>query len=507
MASQIDCIRIWVFADFQLTQALNRDKCKLILLRGCCGYGKSHFMREYLKLHETYLNQNGTYFASLNAALIENRSQFEMGLARITRHYRSDLSPNSDLTADHFTTYNNLKRLCIIFEDVASCPYQPFLLYAIKDLCENESLTLILLIDEAILLRALSGAEFYLLRKVLESLNGMGQHIDVNATPDYLHPSCLNKVIKDIINNTTPSPFFTTTYAHEKIAKLEQEGKRENIETSCRYFISGFIFGSFDNFFNIHLHESLDLDLRKITCAVKAVLTLVPYYLITHDKEEIKTALSLNNLLICVLFESLYAQPDSGLGCKYTERAYRPYRDLADAWKRYTEYLEQPDKAHGESRSSTNANTNRDTVRNLFTSYPETGITITPHPEAILSQLTESHDKCLYTFLNDSLQLVLNDFVKSYFPEAAKSVTDTFFSDPEICANLAAFFIICTELRTYFTRGVFNCGLCFELLDFSNQDFSLFAFPPINLTSVPRRMENAVKTQTASVATSPDRND
>lgn len=484
VAPQLESVRIRGFADFQLTQALNRPDCKLILLTGCSGYGKSYFMREYLRLHEAYFNQNGTYFALLNAALIENSAQFEEGLRRVTRHYRSDLPPQSSAPAtEDSSPYQNLSQLCVILEDLAYSPYNPSLLCAIKDLCENESLTLILLLDEDTLLSSLGNSDRYRAAVMLSALNGMGQRIDVNASPSAFHPSCLKSVIRDIVENTVPSRLFTTTYVRDKILELESAKTWEATDRANRTLIKDMLLKLTENFFEARLRESSDCDLRHIATAAETFTTLAPYYLITHNGKELLTQQALGNLLICVFFELLYAYPRSD--AKYADElnlsalfmqlssactAYLKHRGVYESLNLVTPETPEEDNQYG--------------IHHLFYAAPELKTGLTYNLSTFRKALDDNnlHDKYLVSFYPSALKALFNDFIGQFYANADESITEPFTTDNLTTFDLTAFILICREVRNYVSRGTFSCDISFALLETDHADFSEFASLPIVLS-------------------------
>lgn len=483
MAPQFDSVRIRNLADFQLTQALNRPDCKLILLTGCSGYGKSYFLREYLKLHERYFNQNGTYFASLNAALIENSAQFEESLRSITRHYRTDLPPRRDSEAtDESSPYANLQQLCVILEDVAYSPYHPSLLCAIKDLCENESLTLIVLLDEDTLLNSLEGSDRYRADVMLSTLKGMGQHLDVNASPSAFHPSCLKFVIRDIIENTVPSRFFTTTYVRDRINELQSSRTWEATERANRTFIKDMLLELADLFFEARLRQTSDFDLRNIAAAAETFSTLAPYYLITHDQKDLLTRQALGNLLICVFFELLYAHPHPDE--KHSDELNLPalFTQLTSACSDYFKDRGVYDSLNLVPPATPEAE-NKDGIHHLFYEVTEINTDLSHNLTSFRKALDDdNHENWLINFYSPVLKALHQDFIQRFYAKATADITAPFTKDNLSTFDLTAFILICREVRNYASRGTFSCDISFALLETVHADFSEFAELPINLS-------------------------
>lgn len=486
MAPEFKSVVIRDYADVQLGKALNSENCKLILLTGGSGCGKSRFMRDYLKVHEAYLNQKGTYFASLNAALIESTAQLEEGLRRITRHYRADLMQGfPEKEAPGSSPYQNLQRLCVIFEDVAYSPCQPLLLNAVKDLCENGTLTLILLLDGELLLSSLEGGARKQAAALLDTLYGTGECIDVNAAPAAFPPSCLNRVFKEIIEESSASPLFDTTYDREIFNGRQGAGNwNAYLQDSVTYLRKELLTHS-DALFMPLLRKCSSPDLRRFKTLCGAFFTLAPYYLISHRRGTELTRRVLSRLLLGLIWTVFYEEHSQGDAGDENDALFSLLASLVDLpqfsgsglGRKLSELLHKTDL------------------------YPVNRKR--PNPDlASDATLTETH--LSFTDLPRKLQKRLKDYYARHFSfteaKAEAEAAKIFLSSEGLTLTLhiLGLMLVCSSLDAYLRHRTFSADITFYLLENENLDFSFISDQPL---TVPEGFLSADEDETPEAAT------
>ncbi len=480
MAPEFKSVAIRDYADFLLGAALNSDNCKLILLTGGSGCGKSRFMRDYLRVHEAYLNQKGTYFASLNAALIESTVQLEKGLKRITRHYRADpMQGLPEKEAPGSSPYQNLQRLCVIFEDVAYSPCQPLLLNAVKDLCENENLTLILLLNGELLLSSLEGGARKQAAALLDTLYGMGVCIDVNAAPSAFHPSCLNRVFKEIIEESAASPLFASTYEREIFnGRLGPDNWNAYLQDSVTYLRKELLAHS-DAFFMPLLRKSSSPDLRHFKTLCGAFFTLAPYYLISHQRGTELTRRVLSRLLLGLIWTVFYekrSQGDAGDG------NYALFSLLASLLNLPQFSGTKPGRKLSELLHRTDL-------------YPVNRKR--PDPDlAADAALTETY--LSFAELPETLQERLKDYYARHFSGTGAETEEIFLSSEGLTLQLLGLMLVSSSLDACLRHRTFSADITFCLLENKSLDFS--SLPALPLT-VPGGFLSADEEETPEAAT------
>ena len=302
-------------ATFQLYTLLHRDLIpyRYLLVPGGTGTGKSYFVNGFVKSYEEEFKDRGWRFARLDAALIATREDYLRAVGaivkRLTAVQPGALQGTEDdgAHAAEEAREGKPKRLVLIFENVACSPFNPQLLFYLRDLKDGYPQILpLLIVDEKLLLDTLSVEARPLARACLESLRAQSAVLHVQLSPVTGPETYVITILRRLVDSTAPDALFETNFKRDYcLLKLKGDMSwKESTLSVLRAYLKA-------------LGPSLlvalprEVNLHALRRAIETFVTLGRYYLI--DREDFESdsgrAVFMASLLIMIFWCVFYDRP------------------------------------------------------------------------------------------------------------------------------------------------------------------------------------------------------
>lgn len=302
MAPQSTIIYVHL-ATYQLYTLLHRDLLpyRYFLVPGGTGTGKSYFLKNFVKSHESELKDEGCYFALLDAALIATREDYLRSVSVIVKRL-TEVQPDAlpDIKDDGAGKRKEargalLKRIVLIFENVAYSPFNPQLLFYLRDLPDSyPQIVPLIVLDEKLLLDSLNGAAKHTARACLESLHAQSAVLHVQLSPVTGPETYVASIMQRLVDSTAPHALFDTNFKRD-YCELKLKGDMSWKGTTLS------VLRAYLKALTPTLLMALprEVNLRALTQAIETFFTLGRYYLI--DREDFKSTSSRETFMAVLL--------------------------------------------------------------------------------------------------------------------------------------------------------------------------------------------------------------